>query len=300
MKTYELVYLLNNEMRKSISLKPDKASYIASAYKNVENKIKNEFGNNDNIENDLINRLSITDYMKNKVNIIIKKPLSKETKKKIKEHKIKEDLTNIAGIGSHKANKLIKEGIKKISDITKKKYYSQLNDSTKLLINYKPQRCIQHNDIKKIENLLVGFPNVVIVGSYRRKKEKSRDIDIMITSNESNKVDEYINYLIKKFSNVLIYSKGEDKASLLIEIYDKKYYKIDIFRTRFSNKNAMLLYSTGPKDFNIKMRRIASKMGYLLNQNGLYIKETMKKVPIKTEKGFFRKLNMGYINPENR
>ena len=42
MKTYELVYLLNNEMRKSISLKPDKASYIASAYKNVENKIKNE------------------------------------------------------------------------------------------------------------------------------------------------------------------------------------------------------------------------------------------------------------------
>ena len=75
-------------------------------------------------------------------------------------------------------------------------------------------------------------------------------------------------------------------------------YKVDIFRTEKKYKNAMLLYATGSKVFNIKMRTIAKKKGYTLNQKGLY--KNGKLIPIKSEKGFFKKLDMDYLEPEER
>ena len=64
----------------------------------------------------------------------------------------------------------------------------------------------------------------------------------------------------------------------------------------------MLLYSTGSQSFNIRMRSIAKKKGFLLNQNGLYERKTMKLLSGKAsgEKFFFNKLDMEYINPIDR
>ena len=103
---------------------------------------------------------------------------------------------------------------------------------------------------------------------------------------------------------IVLLSKGEDKIAFLLRV-DKIlklknpiYYKIDVFRTSKKNKPAMLLYSTGSKQFNINMRNIAKKMGYKLNQEGLF--KNNKQIILKTEKDFFKKLKMQYLFPEKR
>jgi DNA polymerase/3'-5' exonuclease PolX len=65
----------------------------------------------------------------------------------------------------------------------------------------------------------------------------------------------------------------------------------------------MLLYATGSKQFNIRMRGIAKRMGYVLNQYGLYklpINPNSTPLPVNSEKDFFKILEIPYIPPPNR
>jgi DNA polymerase/3'-5' exonuclease PolX len=81
------------------------------------------------------------------------------------------------------------------------------------------------------------------------------------------------------------------------------FYKIDAFLTPKKYAPAMLLYATGSKAFNIYMRTKAKAAGYLLNQTGLYTRKNGKAdklVPIKSEKDFFAKLGMHYIDAAKR
>jgi DNA polymerase/3'-5' exonuclease PolX len=300
MKVNEILYLLNKDLKSSILKNPQSSKYIILAYNNVYKKIKNEF--NTPVQINDIKKLDISDHMKNKLIFLLNQPINKNDLKQIITNQLIDDLMNIPGIGKSKANYLIKLGITKISDLTKKKYLDQLNDDTKMILKYKPDRKVLHNDITKIKNKLTNYPNTIIVGSYRRKKAFSRDIDIMLVSDDS--INKYIDYLKTVFKEVHIYSHGNNKVSLIIlikKINEKKiYYKIDIFRSLVKYQYAMLLYSTGSKEFNIRMRLIASKMGYLLNQHGLYNKKNMSYIKVSSEHDFFKKLNMEYVNPEDR
>ena len=78
------------------------------------------------------------------------------------------------------------------------------------------------------------------------------------------------------------------------------FYKIDIFRTPIKNKYTMLLYSTGSKNFNIRMRVIAKKQNYILNQTGLYKLPSKTLIIVSSEQDIFNKLNIKYILPKYR
>lgn len=306
MKVFELLYLFNKHLKSSIIKNKKAIKYIVPAYANVQKKILYSYSNNKVLKKSDIEKLDITDHMKNKLNFLLTQKITVDEIKKITHQKLINDLTNFTGIGKSKANVLINSGLTKISDLNKKKYKNQLNDATKLFMKYKPLQKIPYLHIKKIEKKLTGFPDSHLVGSFRRKKPYSTDIDVMIVSNNEKILDLYLKYLKNKFKNIYVYSKGVDKVSLIVLINSTEniYYKIDIFRTPIKNKYSMLLYSTGSKEFNIRMRSIASRMGYLLNQDGLYkVKNNIpNKNPIKvnSERDFFNKLNMDYVEPKNR
>lgn len=300
MKVFELLFLLNKYLQASIVRSPKTARYIIAAYSNVNKKIRYAYDNNKELTNADIQKLDLTDRMTNKLQFLLTQKIPASEIKKLKQKQLIYELMDFAGIGKTKAKSLINSGLTKISDLSKKKYKEQLTDSTIMLMKYKPVRKIPHTSIKKIEKKLTSFPNSKLVGGFLRKMPFSKDIDIMLISNKKTILDDYIKYLNNKFNDVKIYIKGNDKVSLIILVAPKKYFKVDVFRSSVANQHAMLLYSTGSKEFNIKMRGIASRMGYLLNQNGLYKKGSKTPLPIKSEKGFFNKLNMDYVKPEDR
>jgi len=59
-----------------------------------------------------------------------------------------------------------------------------------------------------------------------------------------------------------------------------------------------LLYFTGSKNYNIKIRRIAIKQGYKLSEYGLY--KNNKQIAGKSEKEVCKKLGIKWIPPEQR
>lgn len=228
-----------------------------------------------------------------------------------------QQLTELMGIGEVKAKELMSKGLESISDLKKKKWQAELSEETKTFMKLKPITRIPHNAIAEIEDKIkkLETPDMkfIFVGSYRRKADFSRDIDVMLVSNRLDAIDVAIN-AISKIYKTFVYSKGQDKVSFVIQLNqseannrDKnKCYKMDIFRVVPENYIPMLLYSTGSKGHNIYMRGRAKKKGYLLNQNGLYRVSAGDKLEneriegLNTEEDYFKILNIPYKEPPNR
>ena len=94
--------------------------------------------------------------------------------------------------------------------------------------------------------------DIVAAGSLRRGRETVRDIDILIDSTDPPKVmDVFVHLPLVKSIN----AHGETKSSVLTQ----NNVQVDIRVVEPKSFGAALLYFTGSKDFNIKLRQIAIK-----------------------------------------
>lgn len=148
--------------------------------------------------------------------------------------------------------------------------------------------------IKRIENRLKKLKEVqkvVVAGSVRRKKKTIHDADILVASDKPFKVNEFF---IKMKDVKKVLAQGPTKSSVLL----KDGFQVDIRIVKKDYFGAALVYFTGSKQHNIKLRKIAIKKGLKLSEYGLF-KEN-KFVAGKTEEEVYRKLGLKYIKPELR
>ena len=142
------------------------------------------------------------------------------------------------------------------------------------------QRC---NKIKRIS----------IAGSLRRRKETIGDIDILASSDSPDVVmDFFVKY--QDVQSVLL--KGSTKTSVVLN----DDLQVDLRVVEDKSFGAALQYFTGSKEHNVKMRSIAIKRGFKLNEYGLFDKKSEKYVVGKNEEEIYRKLGLTYIEPEMR
>ena len=278
-----LLYLLDAELQTN-KTNPN-FIYIKKAYHNVAEKLKEH----KILSKADIAKLDITENMRNKLMGFMDVKLNDADKKIIKDRKLHDELINIAGIGKAKADELIKAGLTNINQLKQKKW--DIPKSVLLMIKTKPLKKIPYSFIASIENVLTGFAGAKLVGGFIRKKPFSKDIDVMVVGEK-----DYIKYLENHFE-IHVYASGPGKISLVARIKNI-YVKIDIFKCSREDRHAMLLYATGSKQFNIKMRGIARRQGYLLNQYGLFKDD--KKIKVKSERDFFKILKIPYVEPQYR
>lgn len=246
----------------------------------------------------IIQRLDITQHMKSKLAELLKlKPIKKDP---IEE--LRKCLEDIPGIGPKKIEELISNGVKELDDLRKPKYINGLSESASLFVKLRPERQIPHSLISRIKNKLDTSTETVrwetyFVGSYRRRRPTSRDIDVMLVSDDPADLSRYVEFVRSRLPRLYQYAVGKDKVSFVVG-FGRKYYKFDIFRTPTKSKWAMLLYSTGSKEFNVWMRGLAKRNGFLLNQEGLF--RGKEPVPVSSEAGYFEALSIPYIDPEKR
>ena len=129
----------------------------------------------------------------------------------------------------------------------------------------------------------------VVAGSYRRGKSTIGDIDIVTTESPSvinprlrNSVDEVID-------------EGERRTSVRV-----LGQRVDIRFTHERQLGSMLIYLTGSKEFNIRLREIAIPSGRKVNEYGVEERADGKLHEFSTEKEMFAFLGLQYISPELR
>lgn len=254
-------------------------------------------------------KTSQTNKINNKVNGKVNNKINKANQignmSSVKDKsQLKYELTHLMGIGAQKADKLISDGLTNIQQLKSKKWSALLPEETKLFIKLKPIDKIPHDDIKTyvepiINTLRLGDDiKTQFAGSYRRQKPISSDIDIMVVSDNNDALNTFVNVLKTKVK-AYPYSHGDDKVSIIIVINPKRIYKIDAFRANREESIPMLLYSTGSKEFNIRMRAVAKKKEYMLNQRGLY-KNGVRVNGLTSERDYFDILGMTYLEPNQR
>ena len=252
--------------------------------------------------------------------------LAKKIVEYIKTRKIKEyervkklvpkhftEISKIPGLGVKRAKKLYKNlGIKSIEDLKKavRKHKirslegfgekSERNIAEALNVYKEQTRRRPLKEVLKIANKvkrrlekLRGSVKVDIAGSIRRRKDLVRDIDILAISKEPGFM---IDYFCKMKEVKKVLAKGSTKASILLNMN----IEADLRVVPEKSYGAALLYFTGSKEFNIKLRKIAIKKGYKLSEYGLFDRKTGKFIAGKSEKEILRKLGLKYIEPEKR
>jgi len=148
-------------------------------------------------------------------------------------------------------------------------------------------------EVVKMLKTLKEVNRVSIAGSTRRMKETIGDIDILATTRVPEKVVDFFT----KMQNVAdVLAKGPTKSSVRL----KEGIQVDLRVLDDNIFGAALLYFTGSKEHNILLRRIAIEKGFKLSEYGLFDKRTDKLVAGKTEEEVYKKLGLGYIEPEIR
>ncbi|MDP6458628.1 MAG: DNA polymerase/3'-5' exonuclease PolX [Candidatus Bathyarchaeota archaeon] len=134
---------------------------------------------------------------------------------------------------------------------------------------------------------------VEVAGSARRRRETVGDLDILVSSLMPNAVSERF---ISMSPVTRVVSHGSTRSTVFME----DSLQVDLRVVHPRSYGAALQYFTGSKDHNIKLRNIAVRAGYKLNEYGLFYRETDEVVMGDNEKGIYRALGMDLIPPELR
>ncbi len=222
------------------------------------------------------------------------------------------EMMQIPGVGAKKASMFYnKLGIRTVEQLEEKalrhelrnlpgfkeKAESKIVEGISLMKNKSPRIPLKKAEkiasgiVKKVKKL-AEVKEAIPAGSLRRKKETIGDIDIVVRTNNSEKV-------LKKFvkmdfaKNIL--GVGKEKAIIMT----KEGIQVDVRVFTDDEFGAGLLYFTGDKGHNIWLRKIAIKKGWKLNEYGLF-DEKNKRIAGKTEEEIYKKLGLKYLSPEKR
>jgi DNA polymerase/3'-5' exonuclease PolX len=243
--------------------------------------------------------------------------------KVIEEMKLLDELTDVIGIGPKIAKKLVKQyKLKSIDDLIKRNKSGEIILNDKLLLGLKYYGVYQKNiprkevtDIYQYITKLVHkkYPEYIITfcGSYRRGKPTSNDIDVLITTKD--KINrKHLQMIIDELKNSkfliddLTDGSPTTKYMGFCQYKNNPVRRIDIRFMSYESYYTALLYFTGSDEFNRKMRQIAKKKNYKLNEYGIYKLEIKggklveKRIKVESEEDVFKVIGMSYSKPEDR
>jgi len=234
-----------------------------------------------------------------------------------KKKGIYEDLLTIFGIGDKLAKKLIEKyklkSVKELQNLVSNNKID-LPDNVKTGLKYygKVKNNIPRSEITQIREYIYEVfekldPNIVfdICGSFRRKKPTSNDIDLLVTSYENKNILNKIINKLKEEKFIIESLSGEDSSTKfmgLCRYKNNEIRRLDIRYIEIESFFPAYLYFTGSYEFNERMRGIAKRQGYKLNEYGLYKLENNKErlIQIYSEKDVFDILGMNYLEPKDR
>lgn len=140
-----------------------------------------------------------------------------------------------------------------------------------------------------------GVRRAEYCGSLRRGAETIGDVDILCESDDGAAV-------VKAFTSLpqakKVLASGTTKGSILVERRDGVEVQADCRVVPKASFGAALQYFTGSKEHNVRLREMAVKRKWKLNEWGLF--EGDKPLAGENETDIYKKLGLPFIPPEQR
>ena len=237
------------------------------------------------------------------------------------------------------------EGVEKLAREGKLRELPRMSEKTeqKILKSIQTYRSISGrfhlDEAAKIANKLIehlaelpGVDRITPAGSLRRGRETVGDLDILITGKccmDTTQRDAVIEQILGFPGITDVLAKGENKVSFKL----RSGMQVDVRLLPPESFGAAMQYFTGSKSHNVSLRQRALKMGFTLNEYGLFVlppsekekaakaakksaeaddpqvKEREADVPVpknskpvaaETEEAIYAKLGLDFIAPELR
>ena len=139
-----------------------------------------------------------------------------------------------------------------------------------------------------------GISRVSAAGSLRRMKETVGDIDILACGKNGAEI---IRYFTRNPNAVRVLAEGDTKGSAVVRAGETE-RQADLRAVDPSEYGAALLYFTGSKAHNIKLRGLAKDRGLKISEYGVF--RGARRLASREEEDCYRVLGMPWIPPEMR
>ncbi|MFA5114743.1 MAG: DNA polymerase/3'-5' exonuclease PolX [Candidatus Omnitrophota bacterium] len=136
-------------------------------------------------------------------------------------------------------------------------------------------------EIKKIE----------VAGSLRRQKDTVGDVDILVVSDNPARV-------MRTFTSIPLVSRIQAEGRTKSSVRTRDDIQLDCRVVEARSFGAALMYFTGSKNFNIKLRQWAIRRGLKVNEYAILRND--KFIAGRTENEIFKLFGIPYIEPELR
>ena len=197
-------------------------------------------------------------------------------------------------------------GLKYYEDLLKRIPRTEIEEFKELLTQNFSETLIENSETQENNSF-------EIVGSFRRNKSDSGDIDLIITSynNDKSIFEKFIKKLVAKHIVLELLSNGETKCLTIGKLLKDNAIprRIDFLYALPQEYAFSILYFTGSKEFNTSMRQHALNVDLTLNEHGFHKMSTSnsqrskeEKITklFKSEKDIFDFLCMEYKEPHER
>jgi DNA polymerase (family 10) len=136
-----------------------------------------------------------------------------------------------------------------------------------------------------------GVGNIVVAGSFRRRKDTVGDLDVLVTATDGRAViDHFVAY--DEVEEIL--SRGTTRSTVRLAAG----LQVDVRVVPDESYGAALHYFTGSRSPNIAVRTLAQDKGLKLNEYGIF--EGEKVIGGRTEEEVFQAASLPFIEPELR
>ena len=140
---------------------------------------------------------------------------------------------------------------------------------------------------------LPGLTRASYAGSLRRMAETIGDVDLLVSSERpSSAMDALVGFDLTE----RVISHGETRSSVVTT----SGLQVDLRVVDREAWGAALIYFTGSKAHNVRIREIAVRSGLKLNEYGLFRARSGKLLAAETEQAVYERLGLPYIEPTLR
>lgn len=141
---------------------------------------------------------------------------------------------------------------------------------------------------------LAGIEAITVAGSLRRGRETIGDLDLLVTGPNAEAA------LDKVGANPRVHEvlgRGPTKTSVK---WGREGLQVDVRAVDHASFGAAMQYFTGSKEHNVSLRQRAIRMGFKLNEYGLFHGDGETRAAGETEEGIYQALGLDWIPPELR